>query len=149
MYILTFFNFKRVLFLLAFLGSANLFAIEYCDQSELYSHMKDIGSELKSLSFEIKRGKLDKVEGRVATINQLLEKSKQETPFLFSEKELEGDELMQKQAQYQKGISDLIVIFQKLDEVAKRGDVAQVKTVFSDISKSRKIGHRAFKAQCQ
>lgn len=139
---------KKAILIVGILGSANLFAAESCHETALHGQMKDIGSELRSLSSEVKKGDFSMVSSRVATINGVLEQSKQETPFLFVEMNLAGDELAQKQAKYEEAIESLIVVFQNLDAAAQTGDASQVKSAFAEVGKARKMGHRAFKAEC-
>ena len=139
---------KKVIFLLLFLFSSPLFAADYCDQTQLYRYMDDIKVELKSFALEVKKQKYSIAKGRIQKIIKLLEKSKDETPFLFSERQIEGQELEQKLSQYQRSLSDTIAIFNKLDLALQNESANEIKKLMGEVGKARKLGHRHFKSKC-
>ena len=130
------------------LMSTTVFAQSSCDSTDLYQYMEDLKTELKSFSFEVKKGDLNSAGARIDSMLSLLEKSRTEQPFLFQEKGLQGDELALRQSQYQKGIDRVIGQFNKIDLAIKANKPGEVKALMSEVGKSRKKGHRAFNGDC-
>ena len=128
--------------------STTAFAQGSCEETNLYQYMEDLKTELKSFSFEVKKGDLAQAGTRIDLMKSLLSQSRDEEPFLFREKGLEGEELTLRQSQYQKGIDRLIGQFEKIESAIEKNDAAQVKVLLSDVGKSRKKGHRAFNGDC-
>lgn len=119
-----------------------------CESTDLHEHMESLKTEMKSLSFNIKRGDYEKAEERVDTVLDILEDARDETPYLFKEKGLEGDELEHRQADFQSVIDDTIQAFESLEDALEEEDEAQVKAMLKEVGDLRKKGHRAFKADC-
>ncbi|TPE47265.1 hypothetical protein FJM67_14890 [Maribrevibacterium harenarium] len=119
-----------------------------CDETTLYKYMDDVKTNMKSLSFEVKQGNMEQAGVRVDNIIAALEKSKSETPFLFTEKGLEGDELAKRQGDYQEVMDDTIAVFKALDQALENGDKDKLNGLMNEINDQRKRGHRAFKADC-
>lgn len=130
------------------LMSTTVFAQSSCESTDLYQYMEDLKTELKSFSFEVKKGDLTSAGARIDSMLSLLEKSRTEQPFLFQEKGLQGDELALRQSQYQKGIDRVIGQFKKIDLAIKANKPGEVKALMSEVGKSRKKGHRAFNGDC-
>lgn len=128
--------------------STSAFAQASCESTDLYQYMDDLKTELKSFSFEVKTGDFNNASPRISVMLDLLGKSRAEQPFLFTEKGLEGDELVLRQSQYQKGIDRLIGQFKKLELAIKVEDVSSIRGLLSEVGKSRKKGHRAFNGDC-
>lgn len=137
------------LILLALLLSSNrLIAAEYCDQTQLYSYMNDIKTELKSLAFDIKKEKYAAAQQRSDKVIELLTLSQQEVPFLFLEQELSGETLKSKIATYKQATTKTIELFTQLSLAIKQQNNAEIKPILAKISQARKNGHRQFKAKC-
>lgn len=135
-------------FLLALFFSQQLLAADYCDQTQLYQYMDEIKTELKSMAFEVKKQKYAVVNQRIERIVELLDKSKQETPFLFTNRGLSGELLAKKQQQYQDALSDTIGLFAQLKNAVEKQSGSDIKQIMQKIGKARKLGHRQFKAKC-
>lgn len=119
-----------------------------CDDTALHENMEDLKTELKSLSFEVKKGNYDAADAHVATALSILQDARDETPYLFEEKGLSGDELAQRTSDYQSVIDDTIEVFKALDTALEAKDAGQIKSTLKEVGKMRKKGHRAFKAEC-
>lgn len=128
--------------------SATAFAQGSCESTDLYQYMDDLKTELKSFSFEVKTGDLTMAVTRVDVMLGLLKKSRAEEPFLFREKGLEGDKLAFRQSQYQQGIDRLIGKFEKIETAIQDNNTDELKSLMSQVGKSRKKGHRAFNGDC-
>jgi len=128
--------------------STTAFAQGSCESTDLYQYMDDLKTELKSFSFEVKTGDLAKAATRVDVMIELLKKSREEEPFLFTEKELKGEELAFRQSQYQQGIDRLIGKFEEIETAIQSNNKAELKGLLSKVGKSRKKGHRAFNGDC-
>ncbi|MBM6550282.1 cytochrome b562 [Marinomonas ostreistagni] len=119
-----------------------------CGSNDLHEDMENLKTEMKSLSFNIKRGDYEQAEERVDAVLEILSDARDETPYLFEEKGLEGQELEHRQADYQSVIDDTIAAFESLDEALEAEDDTQVKALLKEVGDLRKKGHRAFKADC-
>lgn len=119
-----------------------------CDATKLHHYMEDMKTDLKSLAFEIRSGNTDNSLTRIDSILQNLTLSRKETPYLFIEKELSGDELTQHTADYQKVIDDTSDVFEKLKIAVTENDQDAVKSLVKEVGKLRKIGHRTFQYEC-
>lgn len=128
--------------------SATSFASGECESTSLHEGMESLKTEMKSLSFDIKKGEFEQADERVDTVLQLLHEAREETPYLFKEKGLQGDELAQRQADYQSVMDDTIETFEALSVALEKGDSSQVKSMLKEVGDLRKKGHRAFKADC-
>ena len=128
--------------------SASAFAQGSCENTDLYGYMDDLKTELKSFSFEVKTGDLTMAATRIDVMLDLLNKSRDEEPFLFREKELKGDKLAFRQSQYQQGIDRLIENFKEIDLAIQNNKTGELKELMSQVGKSRKKGHRAFNGDC-
>jgi len=128
--------------------STTAFAQGSCESTDLYQYMDDLKTELKSFSFEVKTGNLTSAATRVDVMLELLNKSREEEPFLFREKDLAGEELALRQSQYQQGIDRLIGNIKKIETAIQDNNKAELKGLLSEVGKSRKKGHRAFNGDC-
>lgn len=128
--------------------STSVFAQSECESTDLYGYMDDLKTQMKSFSFEVKTGNLEKASTRIEPMILLLKKSQAEEPILFREKKLEGDELVLRQSQYEESIELLITKFERIETAIEANDAAEIKGLMSQIGKSRKKGHRAFNGDC-
>ncbi|TBR42203.1 hypothetical protein CBF23_007930 [Marinomonas agarivorans] len=139
---------RRYLSCLAIFVSSQLFAADHCDQTQLYSYMTGIKTELKSLTFEVKTERFTEAQSRVDKIITLLNRSAKETPFLFLEHSLQGEQLQKKQMAYKGAINKTIDLFTELNLAIKTQDIDKIKPIMAKIGQARKSGHRQFKARC-
>lgn len=140
---------KKVLLggvMLAF--SAASFAHGHCDDTALHEDMKTLKTELKSLSFDVKKENFSSADKRVENVIMVLREAREETPYLFEEKGLSGDELAKRKADYQSVIDDTIAAFKGLESALEAEDASKAKAMLGEIGKLRKKGHRAFKTEC-
>ncbi|SBS33831.1 hypothetical protein MSP8887_03138 [Marinomonas spartinae] len=131
---------------LAFTGSS--LAQAGCDGSPLPDYMHHIKDELRAVSSDIKSGDNQAAAEGVSKIITLFKKSREETPYLFKEENLQGAELAKKEKAYQGVVDDTIGVFKSLETALKANDMAQVKTLLGKVGQQRKIGHSSFKTSC-
>ena len=138
---------KPVKSLLALLlATSSVWSFAQCEDTKLGRYMDDIKVELKSLSFEVKKERYQAAATRIEKIQSLLTQSANEEPYLLQD--LEGDDRHSKQAEYDKAMQRLIETFQRLNEAVATEDQSAIKENLREISKLRKIGHRAFQVDC-
>jgi len=131
---------------LAFTGSS--LAQAGCDGSPLQGYMHHIRDGLRTVGSDIKSGDNQAAAEGVNKIITLFKKSREETPYLFVEENLQGAELAKKEKAFQGVIDDTIGVFESLETALKANDMAQVKTLMGKVGQERKIGHSSFKTSC-
>lgn len=119
-----------------------------CESTKLHEYMEDMKTDLKSLSFEIRTGKTQNALIRIDSIQKNLTLSRSETPYLFLEKELSGEELAKRTSDYQNAIDKTSDVFSQLKVAITNSDQDQVKELVKEVGKLRKIGHRTFQIEC-
>lgn len=129
-------------------ASMGAFAHGHCGDTALHEDMETLKTEMKSLAFEVKKEKFEAADARIDTIIAALRDAREETPYLFKEKELAGEELAARQADYQSVIDDTITAFEALDAAVMAKDAGAARTALGEVGNLRKKGHRAFKADC-
>lgn len=127
--------------------SVSSFAHADC-KTDLHEDMETLKTEMKSLAFEVKKDNFEAADGHIDKIIAVLREAREETPYLFKEKELAGDELAKRQADYQSVMDDTITAFEALDKAVMAKDADAAKSALGEVGNLRKKGHRAFKADC-
>lgn len=127
--------------------SMSSFAHADC-KTELHEDMETLKTEMKSLAFEVKKEDFAAADARIDTIIATLRDAREETPYMFKEKQLAGEELAQRKADYQSVIDDTISAFEALDKAVIAKDAGAAKTALGEVGNLRKKGHRAFKSEC-
>ena len=128
--------------------SVSSFAHANCKASPLHEDMDTLKTEMKSLAFEVKKEDYASADARIDRIIAVLKDAREEKPYLFTEKVLEGAELNQRMADYQSVMDDTITAFVALDKAVADKDASSAKMALGEIGNLRKKGHRAFKADC-
>ncbi|WP_133012905.1 cytochrome b562 [Marinomonas flavescens] len=128
--------------------STNVFAHGVCEVSPLHHDMENIKTQLKGMASNLKAGDSAEATKNVEQVIALFKDARTQTPYLFTEKKLAGDELAKETAKYQSVIDDTINVFSSLEMALKNNDSDKVKTLLGQIGKQRQIGHSTFKADC-
>lgn len=128
--------------------SFSSFAHANCSHTALHEDMETLKTEMKSLAFEVKKEDFLAADARIDKIIAVLRDAREESPYLFKEKALAGEELSARQADYQSVIDDTITAFEALDAAVIAKDAGAAKTALGEVGNLRKKGHRAFKADC-
>lgn len=139
---------KPLLVLFFGLSASLLHAHGECSGTDLHGYMEDIKTELKSLSFEVKKERFDEASIRVQKIRKLVSMSAEEQPFLFREESLQGQELEEMQGKYNQAMTELANTFAQIDEALAEKDSAKAADYLRDVGKLRKLGHRTFQGDC-
>jgi soluble cytochrome b562 len=124
------------------------YASAQCNETELYGHMDNIKTEMKSLSFDLKSNNMASAVKRIDLIHAEFVASRDEVPYLFKEKGVTGDELAKRQASYQETMDKMIVVFDNLKVAAAENDMGSIQSLMKEVGSLRKVGHRNYKADC-
>ncbi len=125
-----------------------VFAHNDCNATKLHDYMDEMKTDLKSLSFEIRSGNTENAITRIDSIQKYLSLSRDEMPYLFKHKELAGDELDKRSADYQSAIDKTSDVFEQLKVAVNNNDQATIKSLTKEVGKLRKLGHRTFQYEC-
>jgi len=128
--------------------SVPVFAHTDCDATKLHDYMEDMKTDLKSLSFEMRSGNTENSLTRIDSIQNYLTLSRDEVPYLFNHKELSGDELAKRTADYQNAIDKTSDVFVELKVAVTENDQTKIKSLIKEVGKLRKLGHRTFQYEC-
>ena len=128
--------------------SSALFAAESCDDTALHGYMEHIKDEMRSMSSDIKSGNSGSASKHVNTLIMYFEKSRAETPYKFTAEQMQGSELKNNKADYEKVINETISVLKNLDVALQSGDQSEVRKWLGAMGNQRKQGHSAFKANC-
>ena len=128
--------------------SSAMFAHGACDDTALHGYMEDIKDEMRSMSSDVKSGDNESAAKRVNTLVTYFERARNETPYKFTDENLQGNQLKEQKAEYTKVVDDTIVVLKDLEMALKSGDSSKVKELLGAMGNQRKTGHSAFKANC-
>ncbi|REG85736.1 cytochrome b562 [Marinomonas pollencensis] len=134
--------------LATFAISTNVMAHGACEARPLHDDMVGIQKKLKAMSGSLKSGDNEQAAINVEQVITLFKNAREQTPYLFVEKKLSGDELAKEMAEYQSVIDDTIVVFTSLETALENNDSAKIKSLMGQIGKQKHIGHSNFKADC-
>lgn len=134
--------------LATFALSGNVLAHGACEGRPLHDDMVGIQKELKAMSASFKSGDNDQAAKNVEQVIVLFKNARSQTPYLFVEKKLTGDELAKETAQYQSVMDDTIEVFSALETALRNNDSDQIKALMGQIGKQKHIGHSTFKTDC-
>ena len=123
-------------------------AYAHCGETALAGNMNDLKTDLKSLSFDLRSDDAAAAGERVDDIIAVLREARGQTPYLFKEKGLKGDELEKRLTQFQSVIDETIDVFVAVDAAIAEGNMSEAKTLLREAGNMRKKGHRSFKADC-
>lgn len=130
--------------------SSALFAHEHqeCGQTELHGYMEGIKAEMRGMSSAVKAGNNETAANHIESLVSYFEQSRDETPYLLKEKKLQGSQLADATAEYQKVIDDTIGVLKNLEVALSSGNQADVGKWLGALGNQRSQGHGAFKSNC-
>jgi hypothetical protein len=128
--------------------SSGLFANEACNETTLHGHMENIKDEMWAMSSDIKSGDNESASGHLDALISLFEKARTETPYKLKTENLDDSELEVQKTEFTAAIDETIEIFKNLDIALQSGDTAEIRKWIGAAGNQRKLGHRAFKADC-
>lgn len=128
--------------------SSGVFANEACNETTLHGYMENIKDEMWAMSSDIKSGDNESASKHLNTLVSFFEKARTETPYKFKAEALEGSSLENKKAEFTAAIDEAIEIFKNLEVALQSGDTKDIRKWISAAGNQRKLGHRAFKANC-
>lgn len=128
--------------------SSGLFANEACNETALHGYMENIKDEMWAMSSDIKSGDNESASEHLDTLISFFEKARTETPYKLKAEGLGDSTLEEQKAEFTTAIDKTIAIFKNLDVALQSGDTAEIRKWIGAAGNQRKLGHRAFKADC-
>lgn len=141
---------KRMIMLafITLVTSTTALAHGSCDSTALHNYMEDMKTDLKSLSFDLRMNNVTEALARIDSISENLRLSRDEQPYIFQEKNLEGEELAERTRDFQESIDTMMEAFAKLKTAVIDQDSKQIKLIMGEVGRQKKRSHRAFQAEC-